>query len=192
MHAFDFIVLFFSFVYAAAIAHILATVGELVIEAKRVAFSWLNAGWMLVALLATASWWISTWDLHDQKAWPVGLIAFFFLMASGIYLLTRMVCPRIPHDGPLDLRAFHAGEGRKYMIWFGVLAGVSALTNFVMGQSSGIGTWLAQNVTVIPMTLASFIAGAFTRSRVVQFACLTIVLTAWAIYYSVLQPPLSG
>ena len=111
MHAFDFIVLFFSFVYAAAITHLLATTGEIIIEAKRIKLSWLNAGWMLVSLLATCAWWIGLWDLREVKVWTIGLIAFFFLMASALYLLARMVSPRIAHDGEIDLVAFHSARG---------------------------------------------------------------------------------
>jgi hypothetical protein len=43
VHAFDYIITLLSFVYALAIAHLLATVAELVRARKRVRFSWLNA-----------------------------------------------------------------------------------------------------------------------------------------------------
>jgi len=39
MHAFDFILLLFSFVYAAAVTHILSTAGEIIIASKRVRLS---------------------------------------------------------------------------------------------------------------------------------------------------------
>jgi hypothetical protein len=51
MHAFDFILVLFSFVYAAAVTHVLSTAGEIIIASKRIRLSWFNAGWMLVALL---------------------------------------------------------------------------------------------------------------------------------------------
>jgi hypothetical protein len=86
MHAFDFVVLFFSFVYAAAVAHVLATTGEIVIAAKRIKISSLNAGWMLASLFLTCSWWIGFWDLHDIKVWPIGLVGIFFFIAAAIYV----------------------------------------------------------------------------------------------------------
>jgi hypothetical protein len=55
MHAFDFILVLFSFVYAAAVTHLLSTAGELIIAAKRIRLSWFNAGWMLAALLVTCA-----------------------------------------------------------------------------------------------------------------------------------------
>ena len=50
MHAFDFILVLRSFVYAAAVTHVLSTAGEIIIASKRIRLSWFNAGWMFVAL----------------------------------------------------------------------------------------------------------------------------------------------
>ena len=47
---FNFILVLFSFVYAAAVTHVLSTAGEIIIASKRIRISWLNAGWMLAAL----------------------------------------------------------------------------------------------------------------------------------------------
>jgi hypothetical protein len=59
MHAYDFILILFSFVYAAAVTHVLSTAGEIIIASKRVRLSWFNAGWMCVGLLFTCAWWIA-------------------------------------------------------------------------------------------------------------------------------------
>jgi len=40
MHAFDFILVLFSFVYAAAVTHVLSTAGEIIIASKRIRLSW--------------------------------------------------------------------------------------------------------------------------------------------------------
>jgi hypothetical protein len=192
MHAFDFIVLLFSFVYAAAVAQVLGTAAEIVIAAKRIRLSWLNAGWMLMSLLMTCAWWIGLWDLHDLKEWTIGVIGFFFFVAAGFYVLTRMVSPRIPHDGAVDLVAFHAEEGRKYLVAFTALALITAGTNSVLGQASGAGQWQAQNLAVIPMALAAALAAVFIRTRWVQVAALVVELAAWAVYFGVLQAPLRG
>jgi hypothetical protein len=56
MHAYDFILILFSFVDAAAVTHVLSTAGEIIIASKRLTLSWFNAGWMLAALLFTCAW----------------------------------------------------------------------------------------------------------------------------------------
>ena len=72
MPAYDFILVLFSFVYAAAVTHVLSTAGAIIIASKRIRLSWFNAGWMLVALLFTCAWWIGLWDLHVVKSWDIG------------------------------------------------------------------------------------------------------------------------
>jgi hypothetical protein len=121
MHAFDFILVLFSFVYAAAVTQLLSTAGEIIIASKRIRLSWFNAGWMLVALLFTCAWWIGLWDLHVVKSWDIGSIAFYFSIAAGIYLNARLVSPRIPETGEIDLQRFHSEEGRKYLIAYTIL-----------------------------------------------------------------------
>ncbi|HEY3813828.1 MAG TPA: hypothetical protein VGL66_11435 [Caulobacteraceae bacterium] len=193
MHAFDYVVLFFSFVYAGAIMHLLATAAEIVIAGKRVRRSWLNGGWMLVTLLATSSWWIGMWDLRGQQAWSMGLIALFFVVACGFYLMSRLVSPRIEGgDEAVDLAAFHREHGRNYLAVLVVLCVVTIAVNSLLGQAAGIGQWMEQNVAVIPMLVAAVAAAIFIRVRWVQFVCVGVELAMWGWYFAALQPPLKG
>ena len=82
MHAYDFILILFSFVYAAAVTHLLSTVGEIIIASRRLRLSWLNAGWMLAALLFTCGWWIGLWDLHVAKAWGIGSTCWLYVICK--------------------------------------------------------------------------------------------------------------
>src|SRR5262245_13775840 len=174
MHAYDFVLILFSFVYAAAVTHILSTAGEIIIASKRVRFSWLNAGWMLAALLFTCAWWIGLWDLHTMKVWDIGSIAFFFLMAAGIYLNARLVSPRIPETGRVDLQTFHAEEGRKYLVAYSIMSALTFYVNAALGSGENASQWPAQNLVIAPMTVATAIAAIFIRQPWVQAVALAI------------------
>ena len=192
MHAYDFILILFSFVYAAAVTPVLSTAGEIIIASKRIRLSGLNAGWMLAALLFTCAWWIGLWDLHVVATWDVGSIAFYFLVAAGIYLLARLVSPRIPEDHALDLRAFHAEEGRKYLVAYAVLSWITVGVNAVLGQANGIAQWSAQNTVIVPMALATSLAAIFIRVAWVQCLALAIQIAGWVGYFCFLQSALAG
>ena len=192
MRAYDFILVLFSFVYAVAITHLLSTAGEIIIASKRVRFSWLNAGWMCAALLFTCAWWIGLWDLRTVTVWSVGSIAFYFLVAAGIYLNARMVSPRIAEHGEIDLRAFHADEGRKYLVVYLVLGIVTVVTNAGLGQGGSAVQWPAQNLVMIPMTIATGLAAIFIRTAWVQGLAVAIQILGWLIYFAKLQSALSG
>lgn len=192
MRAFDFILVLFSFVYAAAVTHVLSTAGEIIIASKRIRVSWFNAGWMLVALLFTCAWWIGLWDLHAVRSWDIGSVAFYFAMASGIYLYARLVSPRIPEKGEIDLERFHSEEGRKYLIAYTILGAVTVLTNAVLGQAAGVSQWSAQNIVIAPMTIATGVAAIFINNNWVQSLALLIQIGGWIWYFAALQPALSG
>src|SRR5262249_36479693 len=192
MHAYDFMLVLFSFVYAAAVTHVLSTAGEMIIASKRVRFSWFNAGWMCAALLFTCAWWIGLWDLHTTSILSVGSVAFYFAVAAGIYLNARLVSPRIPEQGEIDLRAFHADEGRKYLVAYTALSVVTIITNARLGQGGSAVQWPAQNLVIIPMTIATGIAAIFIRKPWVQAFAVTIQILGWFWYFAKLQTALSG
>lgn len=192
MHAYDFILVLLSFVYAAAITHLLSTAGEIIIAAKRIRLSWFNAGWMCAALLFACAWWIGLWDLHTAGTWSVGSIAFYFMVAAGIYLNARLVSPRIPEKGDIDLRAFHAEEGRKYLAVYFVLSVATIITNSGLGQGGSAAQWPAQNTVIVPMTVATGIAAIFIRRSWVQACAVGIQILGWLWYFAELQSALSG
>jgi len=192
MHAYDFILILFSFVYAAAVTHVLSAAGEIIIASKRVRLSWLNAGWMLAVLLFTCAWWIGLWDLHTTTTWEVGPIAFYFSVAAGIYLLARLVSPRIPERGEIDLEAFHAEEGRKYLVAYAVLSWVTVGVNALLGESNEIVQWTAQNLVIVPMAVATTAAAIFIRRPLVQGLALAIQIAGWIWYFARLQSALTG
>jgi len=192
MHAFDFILVLFSFVYAAAVTHLLSTAGEIIIASKRIRLSWINAGWMCAALLFTCAWWIGLWDLHTITVWTVGSVAFYFSVAAGIYLNARLVSPRIPEQGAIDLCAFHADEGRKYLLTYTILSVVTIITNAGLGQGGSAMQWAAQNLVIVPMTVATAIAAIFIGKPSVQAVAVVIQILGWLWYFARLQPALLG
>ena len=189
MHAYDFILILLSFVYAAAITHVLSTTGEIIIASKRIRLSWFNAGWMLVALLFTCAWWIGLWDLHAVTSWNIGSIAFYFSIAAAIYLQARLVSPRIPERGEMDLQQFHLEEGRKYLVAYTILLAITVVANATLGQAGS--QWSGQNLAIVPMTLATAVAAFFISSVWVQSVALAIQIAGWIWYFAALQSALS-
>ena len=188
MHAFDYVMTLMSFVYALAIAHLLATVGDIIGAWSRIRFSWLNAAWMMFAFLGVLVWWLGMWGTHDLKVWSVEPVAIFFLLAANLYLVTRLVCARIPHEGPVDLAAFHNLEGRKYMAAFAVLTGFTAMVNvfyFGHGRISDLAT--SSVIRVVLIQCFASVVGAYFRDKRVQVGVALIVGGAWAWYLLTMQ-----
>ncbi|MFX4501401.1 hypothetical protein ABTA59_19515, partial [Acinetobacter baumannii] len=67
MHPFEFIILFFSFIYTLALTHILFAATRMIRHRRQLVFSWPHALWMANALVFLAANWLSLWDLHESK-----------------------------------------------------------------------------------------------------------------------------
>jgi hypothetical protein len=190
VHAFDYIITLLSFVYALAIAHLLATVAELVRARKRVRFSWLNAAWMVVGLLTLVAWWIGMWDMRGISAWSTPLIAFLFVVAFVLYLQVRLTCPDVPREGAIDLDAFHRDNGRDYIAAFAVTAALTVAANTLFGEMTSVEELIVQNLAVIPMFAIAVIAAISFRPWV-QTGAAIAELALWAWYFATLQSALT-
>lgn len=188
MRAFDFVMTLYSFVYALGVAHILAAVGDLLRAGRRVRFSWLSAGWMLNALLVIVSWWLALWDLRAVTTWTMPVVLVLFGAACLIYLFARLVSPAVPREGPVDLRAFHQEEGRKYASVYTAIIVMSILMVWMYG--AGTQNWAAENESNWP-ALAAGVAAAVSRTRWVQVVALIVIDGLWLWYFAALQGPLN-
>jgi len=186
MNPFDYVMTLMSFVYALAIAHALATVGDLIAASNRVRFSWLNTAWMLFAILAVVVWWLMMWGIRDSK-WNVGALAIFFAMSAALYLEMRLVCLRVPMEGPVDMVSFHQREGWKYMAGFAVITGLTDLINVFYWGNGAAAAIHNPIVLVVAIQCAAAVLGACVANRHVQVATTVIVGFLWAWFLTSLQ-----
>jgi hypothetical protein len=69
---------------------------------------------------------------------------------------------------------------------------VTVVANAVLGQAAGASQWSAQNIVIVPMTLATGVAAIFINSNWVQILALAIQIGGWIWYFAALQTALSG
>jgi len=192
MQAFDYVITLMSFVYALAIAHVLATAGDIIGAWSRVRFSWLNAAWMLFELLAILAWWIGLWGARHASAWGISNIAELFVLATVLYLEARIICMRVPIDGVVDMERFHDEEGRKYIIIYVVLAAATVGLNIQArgGYQIDVADTIAKNNAVLAMFVLS-VAGAIFNGRRAQATVAIGLFATWIWYFGTLQGALA-
>lgn len=186
MDAFDYVMTLLSFIYALAISHILATIGDLIIARQRVKFSWPQALWMVLAANPIFGWWIALWSLRTEGAWSTAVIGGQIVVAITLYLLSRLVCIRVPEEGPVDLEAYHAKEHRTYLLWYAFAASQAVFYDQVVVRSP---VWLTQDYAVLPMVLVGLAAAIFPN-RWVQIAAPIVMVGLWGLFWVALQPAL--
>lgn len=186
MGAFEHIILLLSFVFALAITHLLSSVAGFIRAGRRLRFSWFHAFWMVNALAVIITNWISFWDLRLLPSWSVGTIFFTFLLAFVTYLQAALVCPEPRSEGTIDLCAFHAQQGQRYIGAFAALCAVAVVGNFIYGGTYNVTEWSAQNLAVIPM-LAVALMATIVRRRWVDIAAPIALAALWVFIFVELQ-----
>jgi hypothetical protein len=189
VHPFDFLMLFFSFIYTLALTHLLLAVNFMIRYRRKIVFNVPHAIWMFDALLLLTINWISLWDFHGVDAIALWSIAAGFVLAVTQYLACALVSPDLSNARDFDLNSFQNEQSRTYLSAFLFLIVVSLAIN-AGGSAMGVAKWVGENALVLPMVPAVAIP-LFVRNQWVQIAggvALAILNIAYAlVYYPVLH-----
>jgi hypothetical protein len=187
---FEFIILFFSFIYTLALTHLLLAAARMIRHRRALVFSWPHALWMLNALLLLVCNWISLWDFHRLKSMTLPVILGGFALVGAMYLICALIAPDFEDGDGLDLRAFHEREGRTYILAFAAFLPLAFILNIAAGAGAGIQTWAQQNAIIFVMAPPMLIPLLF-RARWAQVGgplVLVVVMVAYlVVYYPVLR-----
>jgi hypothetical protein len=189
MHPFDFVMIFFSFIYSLGLAHLLLAVAHMIRYRRRIIFDWVHTLWMAVALISLVTNWISDWDFHAVEPLPLASIAIGFVFSIIQYLTCALVSPDIKAEGSLDLHVFQETQGRTYIGAFVALIAFSIAINFFGGSAMNIQNWSRENSVVIAM-LPITVAPLLWRARWIQIAAPLLFLAALTAYLVMFYPAL--
>jgi hypothetical protein len=190
MTAFEHVTALLSFVYALALTHLLARIAELVVARDRVRFSGLLALGMANAILLVFANWLSLWDFRSIKIWDIASITVGFLLAVSMFLICAWIGPKTASEGEIDLEEFF---WRQRPYFYGALvacAVLSLLANLDFLKTANIALFVKQNLTFLPMLVAS-VLGMVSGKRWVQWAAglcyLASILGYTIAFYSTLS-----
>ncbi len=184
---FEFIILFFSFIYTLALTHLLLAAAQIIRRRRSVVFSWPHGLWMLNALLLLLCNWISLWDFHQLKSMTLPVILGGFALVGVMYLICALIAPDFDSGEDLDLRAFHEREGRTYMLAFLTFLPLAFILNIAAGAAAGIQSWAAQNAIVLVMA-PPILLPLLVRARWAQIGGPFVLVGAMAAYLVIYYP----
>lgn len=189
MHPFDFILLFFSFIYTVALTHILFAATRMIRHRRQLVFSWPHALWMGSVFLLLSVNWLSLWDLRTVARFDLEVIAPNFIVVISQYFLAALVSPDFEDSDDYDLQAFHRRERRTYLGAYLATMIVGAALNFEGALRYGLASWGQQNLIAIPLGAAG-LAAFFIDRRWVQIAAPLIVIGVLIAYPILFYPAL--
>lgn len=183
MRPFDFVILFFSFIYTLALTHLLLAAARMVRHRRQIVFSWPHALWMMTAFALLSGNWLSLWDIHAQAVLSLWLIASFFGLVVVQYYICAVLAPDFEDPDDYDLRRFHERERSTYLLGFLALMAYSLAIN----TAAGVQNWGQENLITLAF-IPPIGAAIFVRRTWVQVLApaLTLVL---AILFPVLYYP---
>jgi len=190
MRPFEYVILFFSFVFSLALAHLLLAAAQMVRHRRALVFSWPHGLWMLAVLVMLCVNWISYWDAHTQTSVSIAAIAFGFFFVAAQYLLCALVTPDFEHGHGYDLTKFHAQERTAYLTAFLAVLVISIGVNLAGASGMGLGNWAEQNGPVLVMAIP-ILAGIFVPWRWVQIAAPLAELAMLIFFGIYFYPALS-
>lgn len=189
MHPFEFILLFFSFIYTVALTHILFAATRMIRHRRQLVLSWPHALWMLATFLFLAVNWLSVWDLKDVSTFSLELMAANFALVVGQYFVSALVAPDFENGDSYDLREFHRNERRTYLGAYIALMVIGVLVNLDAAARFGLESWGVQNLIAIPL-LGAVLAAFFIDRRWVQLAAPSLVVCILVAYSILFYPVL--
>jgi hypothetical protein len=187
MNPFEFIIIFFAFVYSLALTHLLFAWTRMIRHRHQIKFSCPHLLWMFVAFFLLADDWISTWDYRSLGNLSLVAICSEFLFVVLNYFFCALVSPDFEGGETYDMRQFHDSEGRTYILVFVVAVAIALVENFLAGVRLGISKQGAEN-TLVFFQLPLALLPLFVKRALVQVAAPAAIL-ATAIAYAVLFYP---
>jgi hypothetical protein len=184
---YEHLIVLFSFVFALALTHVLASATDLMLARGRVKFSALQALWMFDTLVLLLLNWLSLWDLHRVTHWGLAGILVAFVTCVLQYFACSLVSPTVAGAGEVDMEDFRSSAKGLYLGALLALTVVSMIANLVfrdvIGAGSG-GNWIQQDLTIVPMVLFLTLALA-VRARWAQWTAAVAMLVASSVFCAV-------
>jgi hypothetical protein len=190
MSPFEFIIIFFAFVYSLAMAHILFAWTRMIRHRRQITFSWPHLLWMLVAMFVLAVDWLSTWDYRTFDKLSLVEIGSGFLFVMLNYFFCALVSPDFEGGETYDLERFHSTEGRTYILVFIATVTIAIVENFLAGEKLGITKQGAENALVL-FQLPLGLLPLFVKRSWVQIVAPAVILMTVVAYGAMFYPVLA-
>jgi len=187
---FEFIIIFFAFVYSLALAHLLFAWTRMIRHRRQITFSWPHLLWMLVAMFLLAVDWLSTWDYQTFDKLSLVEISSGFLFVMLNYFFCALVSPDFEGGETYNLERFHSTEGRTYILVFVATVTIAIVENFLAGEKLGITKQGVENALVLfqlPLSLLPL----FVRRAWVQIGAPAVILMTVVAYGAMFYPVLA-
>ena len=184
---FQHLTIFFSFIFAIAFTHILASASALVVARRRVRFSGLLTVWMFIFANYLLMNWVGLFSLASLKRWSIGEVLIQVMSIVPQYFICSLISMKVRESGEVDMNAYFEEQRPLIFSIYAVFGVTVMLGNYLDRnnvQGPGPNDWIGADLLNLPGLVVAAIAG-WAKSRKLQWVAvgMTLVLTVW-FYWS--------
>jgi hypothetical protein len=180
MSSFEFVFGMISVITSLALARLLGGCVDLYRHAEHVRFSFRHACWTAMAFMLLIGNWAKFWRFHDVRGWNALDVFVPLVFVSVLYAFCDLVIPEDPKEGQvLDLRDYHARQGRRYKT---MQLALSVLATLVIARDHNtFAAWLAASSFAL-IAAACTIMALRTRRAWLDTAVAVVLLAMAPVY----------
>lgn len=174
---FEHVTVLLSFVFAIALTHVLTSSTELIWARRRLRFSWLQALWMVSAVMSIVVNWVALAPLNTLKNWTPQEIILQFVAAIVQYYTCSLISLRPEKEGVVDMPAFYEEERHSIFAAYSAMMLVSMFQNVWDAKTYSLteSQVLQANGLVLVMLGATLAAG-WAKPRCLQWTAIIVML----------------
>lgn len=141
MTVFEFVFSLISVITSLALTRLLSGFADLYRHTERVRWSWRHGFWAATAFMLLIGNWAAFWRQHTTTGWDALDVLLQLVFLSVLYVFCDLVMPEMPaaHE-ILDLRVFHARQGKRYVVAQMLFAALAML--LISREASRFWQWL--------------------------------------------------
>lgn len=175
MTPFEFVFALIAIITSLALTQIITWVVAIIRNADRGSFSLTHALWIWIAFAVVIGNWGALWSARLDVDWPAVRVLAWLTSMTSLYAFCALVIPESKSDAPLDLRAFHEREGRRYIIAHNVFAALAVALVLSVGSAS---VQSPQNLGAPIVAFALGMAALLTRGTAQLSLSLLVAILA--------------
>lgn len=188
MSIFDYVMILLSVVISLGLAKLLENHAHLIKHGKRVTWSAVYLGWLVIMVLAEIDTWASLWQVHTNARWTALDIGLSLLAAALLFYASILSTPETTGDEPIDLWDFHLTNRHRYLWTLVGYMAVGAWLNATLMQQ----TFSMANVTATLPAIGLMLVAIFIRNIWVQRAVIAAALSIQLVYFAQYLPAIGN
>ena len=186
MTSFEFVFGMISVITSLALTRLLSGCVGLYRHAERIRFSWRHACWTTMAFMLLLGNWANFWRLRLTQAWGPLDVLEPLVFVGVLYAFCDLVVPDEPRDGEtLDLREYHARQGRRYKTMHLAFALLALLV--IAHRTSSFEEWLATSTFALIAATSTVVALRTRRAWLDTLAAIVLVAMALVFLWANLK-----